>query len=413
MGYYIADLHIHSKYSRATSGHSDLDGLVHSAKLKGVNLLGTGDFTHTLWLAELEGKLEYKGEGIYHYRGVDFILTTEVSLIYSQAGRLRKVHIVLALPEIKYVKELNKELMKYGKLDSDGRPMLGMDIPTLMKIVVNTCEDAMVIPAHIWTPWFSLFGSNSGFDSIIEAFGDYAERITALETGLSSDPPMNWRLSCLDKYTLVSNSDAHSPDNVGREANVFAKEMNYFEIKKALETKDREKFLFTVEFFPEEGKYHYDGHRNCNVTLKPSETKKLNGICPVCGRPLTVGVLHRVEDLADREEGFVPENAIPYRRLVPLREIIAEAYSVGKGTKTVGNKYNDIVSTFGNEFHLLLEAPLKEVKRFLDPVVFQGIKNVREENLHIKPGYDGVYGVVKVFSEPVKQEKKIERRGLF
>ena len=238
MGYYIADLHIHSKYSRATSGHSDLDGLTQSAKLKGVNLLGTGDFTHTLWLAELEGKLEYKGNGIYHYNGVDFILTTEVSLIYSHGGKLRKIHIVLALPEIKFVKELNRQLMKYGKLDSDGRPILSMEIPTLMKIVTGICDDAMVIPAHIWTPWFSLFGSNSGFDSIIEAFGDYADRITALETGLSSDPPMNWRLSCLDKYTLVSNSDAHSPENIGREANVFSKPMDYYEIKKAFVVKD-------------------------------------------------------------------------------------------------------------------------------------------------------------------------------
>ncbi len=408
---YIADFHIHSKYSRATSSQSDLDGISQSAIKKGVNLVGTGDFTHPLWLAELEGKLEYKGKGIYTYNGVDFILTTEISLIYSKAGKVRKIHIVIVLPEIRDVKNLNKELRKYGKLDSDGRPVLGMDTEKLMKIVFDTQEDAMVIPAHIWTPWFGLFGSQSGFDRIEDCFGVYTDKITALETGLSSDPPMNWMLSSLDKFTLVSNSDAHSPPNLGREANVFSEPLNYYEIKDALEKRDKGKFLYTIEFFPEEGKYHFDGHRNCNIVMSPEEANELGNICPVCGRPLTIGVLHRVMDLADRKKGFTPANVIPYKSLVPLPEIIAEVDGKGKSSKLVINEYEKLLSIFGSEFHILLEASLYEIKKYMNDRVVEGISNVRNGNIFVKPGYDGVYGIVSVLEK--KEEKKVQQGRLF
>jgi len=408
---YIADFHIHSKYSRATSNQSDLDGISQSAIKKGINLVGTGDFTHPLWLAELEGKFEYKGKGIYTYNGVDFILTTEISLIYSKAGKVRKIHIVIVLPEIKDVKNLNRELRKYGKLDSDGRPVLGMDTEKLMKIVFDTQEDAMVIPAHIWTPWFGLFGSQSGFDRIEDCFGVFTDKITALETGLSSDPPMNWMLSSLDKFTLVSNSDAHSPPNLGREANVFSGPLNYYEIKNALEKRDKEKFLFTIEFFPEEGKYHFDGHRNCNIVMSPEETKELGNICPVCGRPLTIGVLHRVMDLADRKKGFTLADVVPYKSLVPLPEIIAEVDGKGKSSKLVINEYEKLLSIFGSEFHILLEAPLDEIKKYMNDRVVEGINNVRNGNVIVKPGYDGVYGIVSVLEK--KEEKKVQQGRLF
>jgi len=412
MKYYIADLHLHSKYSRATSSKLDLEGMVKAAKEKGVHLLGTADCTNSLWLAELENHLEYEKNGIYRYKDVDFILTSEISLIFTHKERLKKIHIVVGFPEMKYLKEFNKYLMRFGKLDSDGRPTLGMDIKRLMKILFTTCEDAMLIPAHIWTPWFSLFGSNSGFDDISEAFGEYVDKITALETGLSSDPPMNWRLSKLDRFSLISNSDAHSPENIGREANVFSERLDYFQLKKVLETKDKSKFLFTIEFFPEEGKYHYDGHRNCNVRLHPRETRKHKNICPICKRPLTIGVLHRVEELADREENFVPENSIPYKRLIPLREIIALAEGKNPSNKSVITEYEKIISAIGDEFSILLKEDLKDIEKLIDYKIFMGLKNMLSGNIEINPGYDGVYGEIKIFKEEKKTENK-ERRTLF
>lgn len=412
MKYYIADIHLHSKYSRATSPKLNLDGMVKAAKEKGVNLLGTSDCTNSLWLAELESYLEYDNNGIYKYKGIDFILTSEISLIFTHKERLKKIHIVIGFPEFKFVKEFNKYLMRFGKLDSDGRPTLGMNIPRLMKILFSTCDDAMLIPAHIWTPWFSLFGSNSGFDDIFEAFGEYTDKITALETGLSSDPDMNWRLSQLDRFSLVSNSDAHSLENIGREANVFSEQLNYYELKNVLEKKDKRKFLFTIEFFPEEGKYHYDGHRNCNVRLHPKESIKNKNICPVCNRPITIGVLHRVEELSDRDEGFKPENSIPFKRLIPLRELIALTQGKNVSNKSVMVEYEKIVQALGDEFSILLKEDLKEIQKLVDYNVFKGIKNMLEGKIEITPGYDGMYGQIKIFKED-KIEKDVGRRSLF
>jgi uncharacterized protein (TIGR00375 family) len=281
-----------------------------------------------------------------------------------------------------------------------------MSCKTLAEELFKISQDVMLIPSHIWTPWFSVFGSNSGFNSLEEAFGEYIDKITALETGLSSDPPMNWRLSKLDKFSLISNSDSHSPSRIGREANVFNCELNYWEIKKVLETKNNSKFLYTVEFFPEEGKYHYDGHRNCNIRLHPRETKKYQGRCPVCGKSLTRGVLNRVEELADRDEGFIPKNAIGYKSLVPLDEIIAEAKGVNKNSKAVEREYLDLVRCFGSEFNLLVNLEEEEIFAKLPERIALGIKRVREKRLKILPGFDGEYGIIKIFDEEEKKEKE-------
>jgi len=405
--WYIADFHIHTKYSRATSKNFDLDAIVDSAKSKGVSLVGTGDFTHPVWFQDLSEKLEYKGKGIYTYKDIDFILSVEVNNIFSQGGKLRKVHSVIILPELEIVKEFNKIIRKYGKLESDGRPILTTSLKNLAHILFDIYPDAILIPAHIWTPWFGLLGSKSGFDSIEEAFGEYAEKIYALETGLSSDPPMNWRLSSLDKYTLVSNSDAHSPANIGREANVFTEKIDYFSLLKILKNRDKNKFAFTVEFFPEEGKYHFDGHRNCNVSFHPREAKKMNNICPVCGKPLTIGVLHRVDDLSNREEGYKDGGKIPYKRLVPLNELIGETLNFGKASKAVQKEYKRLITVFGNEFEIMINAKEEDLHKYMEGKLVNAIKNIRTEKLDIQPGYDGVYGKVNVLTE---QEEKTKQK---
>ncbi|MCM8765260.1 MAG: endonuclease Q family protein [Candidatus Omnitrophica bacterium] len=273
----IADFHIHSKYSRATSKDMDLDHLVEYAVLKGINLLGTGDFTHFLWLEELREKLKPLSYGLYGYKGINFFLTTEVANIYFQNGRMRRIHNIIFAPDFETIDKINEDLSHYGSLSSDGRPMLGLSAENLVEIVLGINKDCLIVPGHIWTPWFSLFGSESGFDSIEECFGKYTRDIYALETGLSSDPAMNWRISSLDKFTLISNSDSHSPTRIGREANVFEAKLDYLEILDILKKKDKTRFLFTVEFFPQEGKYHYDGHRNCQVRFSPQETLKFKG----------------------------------------------------------------------------------------------------------------------------------------
>jgi len=404
---FVADFHIHSKYSRATSKNMDVPHLVQWARHKGVTLLGSGDFTHHLWLEELRHYLEpLPKKGLFVYNGVRFILSVEVSNIFSQNGKVYRVHNVIMVPSLKMAKEVNKMLSFHGNLSSDGRPIFGMSCKQLTKELFGISDDIMFIPAHIWTPWFSVFGSNSGFDSLEEAFDEYTDKITALETGLSSDPAMNWRLSALDRYSLVSNSDAHSPQRIGREANIFDCELNYWEIKKVLETKDVSKFLYTVEFFPEEGKYHYDGHRNCHIRLHPKETKKNNGICPVCGKPLTKGVLYRVEELADRPEGFIPENATGYKSLVPLDEIIAETKGMDKKSKTVEREYMRLIDEFGSEFNLLVNIPEGELFSKLPPRIAEGIKHVREKQLKVLPGFDGEYGTIKIFDEEDKKEKQ-------
>jgi len=409
---FIADLHIHSKYSRATSKNMNISELIKWAYYKGINLLGTGDFTHHLWLEELKHYLEpHQDKGLFFYQGLYFILSTEVSNIYSQNNKVYRIHNIIMAPSFKLAEEVNKMLSHYGNLASDGRPILGMSCRLLAKGLSKISPDLMLIPSHIWTPWFGVFGSNSGFNSLEEAFGEHVDKITALETGLSSDPPMNWRLSGLDDFTLVSNSDSHSPQRIGREANVFNADLNYWDIKKILETKDKNKFLYTVEFFPEEGKYHYDGHRNCNIRLHPQETKQYEGKCPVCGRPLTRGVLNRVEELADRTEGFLPPRAIGYKNLVPLDEIIAAAKGVDKKSKAVEKEYLCLVGEFGSEFNLLVNVEQSDLFSKLPNKIAEGIRRVRDKQLKILPGFDGEYGAIKIFDE--EDERKDAQLKLF
>ena len=416
----IADLHLHSKYSRATSADMDVDTLAKWGKIKGINLIGTGDFTHPAYFHELKTKLEPTGAGLFKIKDVSsdvhFMLSVEISNVYSQAGKLRKIHTILFSPTFEIAGQVNHKLSKIGKLTSDGRPTFGAPLTEIAKIVFETSPECVLIPAHAWTPWFSIFGSNSGFDSIQEAFGEYSKYVFAIETGLSSDPPMNWRVSALDKITLISNSDAHSASRLGREANVFDCKMDYSEIMKAIKSKDKSKFLYTIEFFPEEGKYHFDGHRKCNVSFKPEETKKNQSICPVCGRKLTVGVLNRVDELADRPDGYVLPDAIPYKSLIPLEEIIGEALGQSRDTKRVEKEYLRLVQEYGSEFTILLDLPISELERNAPPKVAEGIKKMREGKVKFEPGYDGVFGKISLFEKekkPVPVQEGDEQLGLF
>ena len=402
----IADFHIHSKYSRATSKEMDLYGLTKWAKIKGVNILGTGDFTHPLWFDELKSKLKEENYGIYSYNCIYFILSSEISFIYNQNNKLRRIHLLIFAPSFEVAYKINRILEKYGNLSSDGRPTLGEPIQKVIPQLWNLSEDIHVIPAHAWTPWYSIFGSKSGFDSIEEAFGDYSKYIFAIETGLSSDPPMNWRLSKLDKICLVSNSDAHSPNKIGREANVFNCNLNYKDIFNAIKNQDKDKFLYTIEFFPEEGKYHFDGHRNCNISLHPKESIKLGKICPICGKPLTIGVLHRVEELADREEGYLP-NKIPYKNLVPLEEIIGQALNKDPSSPIVQREYIKITSNLGNELNILMDASLEDINRISGEKIAEGICLMRQGKIKIIPGYDGVYGKIVIFPEEESSENQL------
>ncbi len=394
----FADLHLHSKYSRATSGKMDIKHISLGALRKGLDLVGTGDFTHPLWLRELKKELSECCEGIYSSSlGMKFLLTTEVSNVYEKNGKVRKIHNLLIAKDFDAVKQVNEILSKYGDLKKDGRPTLSLDCAEMVELLKTGVKDVEIIPAHIWTPWFSLFGSRSGFDSIYECYEEQTRRILALETGLSSDPEMNWRLSELDRFALVSFSDAHSPHTyrLGRECCVFElKGLSYNELVKAVKNKNPRKFLYTVEVDPSYGKYHWDGHRACGVVLHPKEAEKLGNICPVCGKPLTIGVLHRVEELADREQGYVPKNAIPFKRLLPLSELIAMAL----GEKNVFSKKvsvleEKLVSKFGSEFAVLLEASKDELKKVAENErVVKAILLNREGRIKILPGYDGVYG---------------------
>jgi len=395
----IADLHLHSRYSRATSRDMDVETMARWARLKGITLLGTGDFTHPVWLRELRTKLRPTDRGLYTHDGTHFMLTVEVANVYPAGGRLRKIHNMVLAPSFEVAERINAVLGRFGNLLADGRPTLTLPSDRLVEYVMEISPDCLVIPAHVWTPWFSLYGSHAGFDSIAECFGDQLQHIAAVETGLSSDPPMNWRLSELDRVVLVSNSDAHSPAKLGREANVFACDLDYFQIVRVLREKDTARFLYTIEFFPEEGKYHYDGHRACNRRMTPKETRAFGGRCPVCGKPPTVGVLHRVEVLADREEGFVPEGAIPYRNLIPLEEIIAEAMGAQPGTVAVREEYYKLCREFGGEFAVLLDVPVGEVERVTTARIAEGLRRVREGRVSIAPGYDGVFGEISIFAD--------------
>ena len=414
---FIADFHLHSKYSRATSKEMEVESLARWAKKKGIALLGTGDFTHPTYYAELRSKLEPSANGLFKLKkgetGVHFILTAEVSNIYSQGGKGRRIHNLIFAPSFEIVEKINSRLGSLGKLSSDGRPIFGFTAKELVKMILDISEDCLVIPAHAWTPWFSIFGSHSGFDSIEECFEEMSSHICAIETGLSSDPEMNWRLSGLDPITLISNSDAHSPNRLGREANGFDCELNYHEVLDVLRNKDRRKFLFTIEFFPEEGKYHYDGHRQCGVVFSPAETRAHQYLCPSCQRRLTVGVMHRVEELSDRPEGFIPRNAIPSIHLIPLEEILAEGLGVRPGTKTVESEYERLVERGGSEFHILLDATPEELSSFVSPRILEGIIKMRQGKVLIVPGHDGVYGKIQLFEEEKVDEGLKQQLKLF
>jgi uncharacterized protein (TIGR00375 family) len=405
---FIADLHIHSRYSRATSRDMELEGLAVWGKKKGITLLGTGDFTHPTYFAEIRSKLEPFNEGIYVLkrgeRETKFMLTAEVSNIFSQGGKVRKIHTLIFAPNLSAVEGINDKLRGLGKLGSDGRPIFGFPAKELVKIVLDVSSDCLVVPAHAWTPWFSVFGANSGFDSLEECYEEQVRHIFAIETGLSSDPEMNWRLSALDTITLLSNSDAHSPNRLGREANVFDCPLDYREIVGAIRDKDPRKFLFTVEFFPQEGKYHFDGHRNCGVVFSPDQTKANDYLCPVCKKRLTVGVMHRIGEMADRAEGFIPSKSIPSIHLIPLEEIIAQSLGVGVGTKAVEAEYERLIGAGGSEFAVLVDLSPEELKRFTSPRILEGIVRMRQGKLHIAPGHDGVYGKVSIFSQEERGE---------
>lgn len=426
----IADMHNHSRFSRACSPQLTLPNLEKWARIKGVNLLTTADFTHPVWIKECEEQLQGIGNGFYALKKkfslepekkekVFFVYTTELAFIYKKGGKVRRVHEIVLAPSLETVKKLNKKLEKKGiNLKSDGRPILGMSDRDFLELIKTIDERLELIPAHIWTPWFSLFGSKSGFDSVEDCFGDMSKYIFALETGLSSDPPMNWRIPQLDPYILVSNSDSHSLKNIGREANVFDIEENdlsFDELMRILKEKDAKRFLYTIEFFPEEGRYHYDGHRECNIVMEPKKTIRHKGICPKCRKSLTVGVDYRVEELADRELGYIPDDKPSYKKLIELDKIIAQSTGVkGRQTKTVMDIYWRMIRQFGSELHILLDVSLDDLKKErVDPRVVEGIRRLRENKFHIKPGYDGVYGEIQIFSAQEIQKFSPQQKSFF
>jgi DNA helicase II / ATP-dependent DNA helicase PcrA len=406
---FIADLHIHSHFSRATSQELVPEVLSVWAQKKGIQILGTGDFTHPGWLKELREKLVEAENGLYRLRpdlekGTEaevplscravtrYLLSGEISCIYKRAGKTRKVHNLVLMPDLDAVTTLNDRLSRIGNLRSDGRPILGLDSRDLLEIVLETSDRSFFIPAHIWTPWFSLFGSKSGFESIEECFDDLASHIHALETGLSSDPLMNRRLSALDPYVLVSNSDAHSPAKLGREANLFNTALDYDHLLKAM--MHRTGFKGTIEFFPEAGKYHLDGHRKCRARLLPTQTKERKGLCPVCEKPLTVGVLHRVYDLSDRESSPPP---LPFRSLIPLTEILSEVFGCGPSTKKVAAAYEDLLGRLGPEMVILMDSPPEDIDRAGGPLLAEAVRRMRASRVIKEGGYDGEYGVIRLF----------------
>jgi uncharacterized protein (TIGR00375 family) len=401
-----------------------LDILARWAKVKGIKVLGTGDFTHPEWLFLIKERLTEAGNGFYQLKDlrkinneylsnipfslddVFFILSSEISFIYSKKDKVRKIHLIILMPDLKSVERLNKRLSGIANLSADGRPIIGMDAKDFLKMAIQECPECMVIPAHVWTPWFSLFGANSGFDSVEECFEELTPYIYALETGLSSDPAMNWRLSSLDKYTLVSNSDAHSPSKIGREANVFDTDLSYEGISEAIKEGDPSRFLYTIEFFPEEGKYHYDGHRNCGIVFSPKQTIENNYICPKCRQKLTIGVMHRVELLSDRAEGEKPPGKIPFKNLIPLNEIIGEALGKSSESKVVWDHYFKLINSFGDEHKILTEIPLDEIEKLAGSKIASGVERMRKGIVKINPGYDGVYGKISIFEGESEAEQK-------
>lgn len=406
----IADLHIHSKYSRATSPDMNPVEITKWADKKGIAVIGSGDFQHPAYFGELKNKLEPAEPGLLKVRKQKtksrIMLSTEISNIYKQGGKVRKIHTLVFMPSLDSAEKFSKKLASMGNTASDGRPILGFPAKDLVKISLDIDADAMVIPAHAWTPWFSVFGSKSGFDSIEECFEEMTPHIKAIETGLSSDPVANRRVSLLDKIAMISNSDAHSPAKIGREANVFECDLSYFEIKKAIYSRSLKKFLYTIEFFPEEGKYHYDGHRLCGINYHPREAIAVKNRCPVCFKPLTLGVLHRMEELSDRPWDFKLKGSVPQRHMIPLEEIIADTKDVRPQSKKVRADYEKILAKGGTEFEILLDRSGPELVEIAGERVAEAIMRVREEKVNIVPGFDGEFGKVSIFREMEKHAGK-------
>lgn len=429
---FVADLHIHSKYSRACSKNLTIPELDRWADDKGILVMGTGDFTHPEWVKHLKEVLEPAEEGLFRVRKehqlltrkgtraqTRFMLTVEVSSIYSRASKTRRVHTLIFVPSFETVEKINEAFLKRGaKLSSDGRPIVGIDAAEIADFVWQIDSGAVIVPAHIWTPWFSVFGSKSGFNSLEECFGSLAKHIFAVETGLSSDPAMNWRLSSLDNYALLSNSDSHSLERIGREASIFNTELSYGGIMAALKKNTPDVFEATIEFFPEEGKYHVDGHRKCDFSCSPDETRRLHGICPKCKKPLVVGVLNRIDKLADRVvDGITTtpyeqvvarkwKNKVPYINLVTLDSILGEVFDVGVKSKKVRQVYDVLIKSFNSELDLLIKTPLSDITTVAGPDVAEGVRRIRAGEFLITPGYDGEFGVVRIFTSQEKKEKK-------
>ncbi|OGM91804.1 DNA helicase UvrD [Candidatus Wolfebacteria bacterium RIFCSPLOWO2_01_FULL_38_11] len=442
---FISDLHIHSHYSRATSPDMNIADLDHWADDKGIQVMGTGDFTHPLYFQEIKEKLEPAEPGLFQlkkefkkktlkgtFADTRFLLSVEISGIYSKAGRVRRIHNLVFAPDFKTAEAINTHLSLVGNLKSDGRPILGLDAEKLAEIVFNINPEAVIIPAHAWTPWFAIFGSMSGFDSIEECFGKYSKNIFAIETGLSSDPEMNWRLSKLDNLALISNSDSHSLPKIGREANIFDTKLSYQGIfdaiksgipnfRKNLKHKTQNiepNFVATIEFFPEEGKYHFDGHRNCGVVFSPQDSKKHKNICPKCGRPLTIGVVNRVDQLADRQIKIEKNgnyrsfnNFVPYYNLITLDGIISEALETSAISKKAKAEYENLIKTFGSELKILLETEISDLEKSAHPKIAEAIKLVRGGKVKIEPGFDGEYGKISIFGKTKEIKKKSPKKS--
>lgn len=419
----ISDLHIHSRFSRACSKNLTLSNLDGACRLKGIDILGTGDFTHPAWFKEIRSQThEVEGSGFYSLNEakdekIKFILSAEVALIYKDDERVRRIHLVVHAPNIKAAEELNDFLGKKYNIRSDGRPILGIKAPEFIKLCLSVHPDFLIYPAHIWTPWFSVFGSKSGFDSFERCFKDQTDKIYAYETGLSSDPEMNWRVSALDNLTLLSNSDAHSLPNLGREANVLEMESpSYAGLHDILKNKrisdgSDPGMKYTIEFYPEEGMYHFDGHRDCGTSFDPIETKKLKGICPVCKKPLVIGVSYRVDELADRPAGFIPRRSAGFRKLIELDKIIAEALGVkSRSSVKVQEIYGKLIKSLGNELDILLNQPIEKIKFASSDMIAEAVSRVREGKLIINPGFDGSYGQIKIFNDderPANRQKRM------
>ncbi len=397
----ITDFHLHSKWSRACSKDLTFPNIAKTCERKGIGFVGTSDAFHPAWRKDIGDLLEDVGEGAFRLRDgsspTSFLLSTEISCIYKRGDRVRRVHHLILFPHLAALDRLTAALNARGaNLKSDGRPIVGIDSEELIKMVLEADPECMLVPAHAWTPWFSVFGSKSGFDALDECFGEYAKYIYTIETGLSSDPAMNWRVSKLDSVFMVSNSDAHSCENLGREANVFEMEQaSYKELRRIFVEHDISKFVETIEFFPEEGKYHADGHRDCAFWCTPEETKKLKGLCPKCGRPLTIGVGNRVAELADRPpQPKRPSGSVPFRSIIPLRELVADVLEVGKTSKKVVKVVEDLLQDGRTEFGLLLDVPRAELEQITTPDIVGSILAMREGRVEIRPGYDGEYGVI-------------------